>query len=69
MVDVAYLLREGEKVRVECDQHICGLFGRERWLRLLSEVGFEPRSVTDQYERELFVGVKVGGGSRGQAAA
>ena len=69
VVDFAYLLREGEKVRVEYDQHICGLFGRERWLRLLSEVGFEPRSVPDQYERELFVGVKVGGGSKGQAAA
>jgi SAM-dependent methyltransferase len=59
IMDFAYLLREGsEQVRVEHDRHICGLFSRAEWLRLLSDVGFEAKMVNDPFERELFVGVK-----------
>jgi hypothetical protein len=61
IVDFAYLLREGTRVRVEHDRHICGLFARADWLRLLREVGFEPRVVPDPYDRELFVGSKPAG--------
>src|SRR5205823_1068885 len=32
-VDFAYLIRDGEDVRVEQDRHVCGLFPREAWLR------------------------------------
>jgi hypothetical protein len=40
-VDLAYLLREdGKPMRCEYDRHVCGLFGRDDWLRLLREVGF-----------------------------
>ena len=46
MVDYAYLLRAADgTVRVEHDRHIEGLFSRAEWLRLLSETGFQARSV------------------------
>ncbi|HEV7240027.1 MAG TPA: class I SAM-dependent methyltransferase [Thermoanaerobaculia bacterium] len=61
-VDYAYVLREpDESVRVELDRHIEGLFGREDWLRILRETGFEARSVLFDHSElepgsyELFV--------------
>ena len=43
-VDYAYLLREPDgSVRVDHDRHLEGLFPRDTWLRLLSDVGFEHR--------------------------
>jgi SAM-dependent methyltransferase len=41
LVDYAYLLREaGQPMRTIYDRHVCGLFDRATWLRLLHEVGF-----------------------------
>ena len=46
VVDYAYLLRAADgTVRVEHDRHVEGLFSRAKWLRLLSETGFQARSV------------------------
>lgn len=46
-VEYAYLLREGDgSVRMEHDRHEEGLFSRADWLRLLAEVGFQPRAVS-----------------------
>ena len=65
-VDFAYLLREADgSVRVEQDRHLCGLFARDDWLRLLSDVGFEPQALPFEHSdvepgSELFVGVKPG---------
>ena len=62
ITDYVYILREGvDTVRVETDRHIFGLFGREVWLALLGEVGCATRTVIDDYDRELFVGVKLAG--------
>jgi trans-aconitate methyltransferase len=65
VVDYAYLLRESDgSVRVEHDRHIEGLFARADWLRMLSEVGFQPRVVPFDHSElepgqyELFVGRK-----------
>ena len=45
-VDYAYLLREADgSVHVEHDRHIEGLFARQDWLRLLSDVGFQSQVV------------------------
>ena len=62
-VDYAYLLRdEGGLTRVVHDRHVEGLFSRDVWLGLLTEVGFEPRVVPfdhselDPGSYELFVG-------------
>lgn len=54
--DYAYLLREhNEPAQIEHDQHICGLFPRDEWLRLLREVGFQPQITHDQYNRDVFI--------------
>lgn len=61
VTDYVYMLREGaDKVRVESDRHIEGLFARADWLKWLGETGFETTRVVDAYERDLFVGVKPG---------
>jgi SAM-dependent methyltransferase len=53
-----YLLKEGGHITVEHDPHICGLFARDVWLRLLREAGFQTRIVVDCYNRDLFVALK-----------
>ena len=58
-VDFAYLLREADgTVRVESDRHVCGLFSRDDWLRLLSDVGFRARVLPEASGYEVFVAVK-----------
>lgn len=56
-VDFAYLLREGEEVRVEHDRHIFGFFQRDDWLAWLREAGFDDVSIhtRDEDEAEIFV--------------
>ena len=55
-VEYAYLLREANQpTRIEHEQHICGLFRRAEWVRLLHEVGFQPEITRDHYERDIFV--------------
>ena len=57
--EYVFLLREGNQpVRVEHEQHICGLFPRQEWLRLLSNIGFQPEIVRDDYQRDIFVANK-----------
>ncbi len=57
--EYVYLLREGNQpVRVEHEQHLCGLFARAEWVRLLQESGFEAKIVRDHYGRDLFVARK-----------
>jgi hypothetical protein len=65
LTEYAFLLRDaGGSVRVVHETHRTGLFGRETWLRLLAEAGFEPRAVIEETTeerapRELFVGRRV----------
>ena len=63
LVDYAFLLRDRDgSARVEHDRHVEGLFTRQRWLDLLTEVGFEARSVpfvhpeVEPGRHEMFVG-------------
>jgi SAM-dependent methyltransferase len=62
VVDYAYMLRDGDAVRLEHDRHIEGLFSRDDWMRLLRAVGFEPTVVPFDHselepgEYELFLG-------------
>ncbi|MBE7519545.1 MAG: methyltransferase domain-containing protein [Thermoflexaceae bacterium] len=60
-VDFAYLLREGESVRVEQDRHIFGLFSRDEWLAWLREAGFAEARVTPGVEEglEVFVACRA----------
>lgn len=54
--DFAILLRDNRgDTRVVHDSHIEGVFPRAEWMRLLREAGFEPRALTDEWGREIFV--------------
>ena len=54
--DFAILLRDRNgDTRVVHDSHIEGLFPRAEWMRLLREVGFQPSTMTDEWNREIFV--------------
>lgn len=54
VTDMAYLLRDGDRVEVVHDRHLCGLFGRDQWTRGLAEAGFVDievlRGAEDGYE-------------------
>lgn len=64
IVDFAYLLREYGGLRCEYDRHVMGLFGHGDWLRLITEVGFQARSIQFEHSQiepgsvELFLGIK-----------
>ena len=60
--DYAYLMRQADgSMHVEHDRHVEGLFPRDAWMRLLRDVGFEPRvmplelSEVDTQTLEVFV--------------
>jgi trans-aconitate methyltransferase len=61
VTEYAFLLRDADgSVQVVHETHRMGLFGRDVWLRLLTEAGFDPTAVTeetteDRTPRELFV--------------
>jgi SAM-dependent methyltransferase len=56
----AVILRDKEgSVRFEHDEHQEGLFSRETWRRLMTEVGFTVRMVQDNYDRDIFIGKKA----------
>jgi SAM-dependent methyltransferase len=70
VVDYAYLLRPADgTVRVEHDRHVEGLFSRAEWLRLLSETGFQARSVPFEHSdlepgsHEVFIATRPAEGS------
>lgn len=62
VTEYAFLLRNADgSVRVVHETHRTGLFGRDVWLRLLADVGFESNAIPEQTTedrtpRELFVG-------------
>ena len=54
--DYAIVLRERRgDTRVVLDSHIEGIFPRAEWMRLLREAGFEPSTLIDDWNREIFV--------------
>jgi SAM-dependent methyltransferase len=57
VTDFAYLLHDPDgSIRVVGDRHVEGLFSRATWLQLMTEVGFEARSVIDPWEQDIFIG-------------
>jgi SAM-dependent methyltransferase len=65
VADFAYLLRDRDRVRVEHDRHVCGMFSREVWLRLLDRAGFRAEARVlhhsdEDVSREAFLAVKRG---------
>jgi hypothetical protein len=61
VADFVYMLRERDgAVRTVYDRHHFGLFTKETWLRLLREVGFQPRAMPDPWRTWIFVAVRPG---------
>lgn len=59
--DFAIVLRDARgDTRVVLDSHIEGVFPRAEWMRMLREAGFEPRTLTDEWERVVFVAKRPG---------
>jgi SAM-dependent methyltransferase len=62
VVDYAYLLRDAEgNVRAEQDRHICGVFPRATWVRLIEEAGFRAErreGIAGETAPDIFVGVR-----------
>jgi SAM-dependent methyltransferase len=62
LTEYAFLLRDADgSVRVVHETHRTGLFGRDVWLQLLADAGFDPEAITEQTTedrtpRELFIG-------------
>jgi hypothetical protein len=63
---MVYLLREGaQEVRCVLDRHICGLFSHDDWLRLITQAGFQARSLPFEHSElepgstHVFLGIKV----------
>lgn len=51
--DFVFLIKdESEKVKVEYDRHILGLFSRKTWLKLLGEAGFQADIIEVPYQEE-----------------
>ena len=62
IAEYVFLLREGPgPARVEHDLHVCGLFSRTDWLRVLTEAGFQAQILQDDYQRDVFVALKPKG--------
>ncbi len=65
IVEFAYLLKEGDRVRCESERHILGLFSEKDWLRLMEHAGFMAVKAV-QYTKDIdkpdgtpvFVGIK-----------
>jgi len=60
-----YWIRENDTERVEQEDHVCGLFPRAAWLRLIADAGLEARAIPYRHStfhaddrHEMFVGVK-----------
>lgn len=54
--DYVIIIRERSgDVGVVHDSHVEGLFPRTGWMRWLREAGFDPRTLNDEWGRELFV--------------
>lgn len=51
VVDYAWLVRDGTRIRAVHDRHVEGLFPTETWERLLCDVGFEVTRVERPAER------------------
>lgn len=58
-VAYAFLLRDADgQTTVDQDRHREGLFSRDEWLAWFDEAGFNARIHHDQWDRDVFIGVK-----------
>ena len=64
ILEMAYLMRDGEEVTCQRDRHVMGLFSNDTWMRLIEDAGFNAG--TEQYQLDedppvglhIFLGIK-----------
>jgi len=62
---MVYVLRsDDDQIQLIEDMHICGLFAKKEWLRIMTEVGFQPTSLPFEHSEiepgtsTVFLGLK-----------
>jgi len=63
IMDMVYLLREGDSVCCEYDRHVMGLFAQDDWLGWMRDAGFQAKAVPFthsevKYQTPVFVGIR-----------
>jgi hypothetical protein len=64
IMDMVYLMKEGENTRCYNDRHIMGLFSKADWLSIMERAGFSAKIIEHQADwsppmgTQLFLGVK-----------
>jgi SAM-dependent methyltransferase len=64
IMDMVYLMKEGEIVRCQSDRHIMGLFSESDWRNMMNEAGFSVQVVKRKanwpapMEAQLFLGIR-----------
>jgi SAM-dependent methyltransferase len=48
VMDMAYLLKDGDKVTCENERHVMGLFSEDEWLEMMKKAGFTARIIQRQ---------------------
>lgn len=60
VTEYVFLLREGNQpARMEYERHVCGVFPRDEWLRLLKASGFKSQVYSDTFGRDLFLSLNA----------
>jgi hypothetical protein len=53
-----FLIRQGGKLTIETDRHVCGLFPLQTWRDTLEDVGFEVTLLTAEGQPPTFVALR-----------
>lgn len=65
IMQMAYLLKDGEDVRCASDRHLMGLFGDDRWQAWMRDAGFSARRIERRWRgQESLVGTRPFLGTR-----
>ena len=59
IMDMVYLMREGDNVDCVRDRHVMGLFSNDTWLRLIEDAGFTAAIEECQLDEDPPVGLHV----------
>jgi hypothetical protein len=64
IMDMAYLMKDGENIRCYNDRHVMGLFSKDDWIKLMEKAGFQAKTIECKADWSppmgtfLFLGVK-----------
>ena len=59
IMEMVYLMKDGEKVTCQRDRHLMGLFSNDKWLQLIGDAGFIAGTAENQLDEDPPVGLRV----------